>query len=281
QITPENAHAIAEICVRLDGLPLALELAATWVKVLAVKQIAARLSDASRLLKSFDRTALPRQQNLQATIEWSYQLLSEQERTIFCRLCVFVGGCTLEAAEAVCMGDGIEEKQVLELLSHLVDQSLVHMQERSGDARYRLLEVIRQFGWEKLEARGEALILSRRHRDWYLRLAEQGEQGLMGKHQGVWLDRLEAEHENLRAALRWSLEQEEGEEAARMGVSLWPFWILRGYMSEGRKFLDLSLAQLHGKTSLRAKLLRVAGIITGHQGDATQAGYLFEESLDI
>ncbi len=208
-------------------------------------------------------------------------LLAEQERTVFCRLCVFAGGCTLEAAEAICAGDGIEEKQVLELLSHLIDQSLVHMQERSGDARYRLLEVIRQFGWEKLEAKGEGIVLSRRHRDWYLGLAEQVEQGLMGKHQGAWLDRLEAEHDNLRRALRWSLEQEEGEEAARMSVSLWPFWILRGYISEGRKFLDLTLAQLHGSTALGAKLLRVAGIITGHQGDSTRAAHLLEESLDI
>ena len=281
QMTPENARAIAEICVRLDGLPLAIELAATRVKVLAVKQIAARLNDASRLLKGLDRTALPRQQTLQATIEWSYHLLSEQERTLFCRLCAFAGGCTLEAAEAVCAGDGIEEKQVLELLSRLIDQSLVSMQEQSGGARYRLFEVIWQFGWEKLEAKGEAMILSRRHRNWYLGLAQQAEQGLMGEQQGVWLDRLEAEQQNLRAALRWSLEQGEGEEAARIGVCLWPFWILRGYLSEGRRFLDLTLAQLHGETSLRAKLLRVAGLITGHHGDATRATHLLEESLDI
>jgi len=281
QMTPENARAIAEICVRLDGLPLALELAAAWVKVLAVKQIAMRLSDASRLLKGLDRAALPRQQSLQATIEWSYDLLSEQERTLFCRLCAFAGGCTLEAAEAVCAGDGIEEKQVLELLSRLIDQSLVSMQEQSGGARYRQLEVIWQFGWEKLEAKGEAMILSRRHRDWYLGLAQQAEQGLMGEHQGVWLDRLEAEQQNFRAALRCSLEQGEGEEAARIGVCLWPFWILRGYLSEGRRFLDLTLAQLHGETSLRARLLRVAGIITGHQGNSSRATHLLEESLNI
>ncbi|HEX6554643.1 MAG TPA: tetratricopeptide repeat protein [Ktedonobacteraceae bacterium] len=281
QMTPDNARAISEICVRLDGLPLAIELAATRVKVLAVKQIAARLNDASRLLTGGDRTALPRQQTLQATIEWSYHLLSEQEKTVFCRLCAFAGSCTLEAAEAICAGDGIEEKQVLELLSHLIDHSLVQMQERSDDARYRLLEVIGQFGREKLETRGEAIVLSRRHRDWYLGLAEQAEQELMGKHQGAWLDRLEAEHDNLQCALRWSLEQEEGDEAARMGVSLWPFWILRGYLSEGRQWLDLTLAQLQGPTALRAKLLRVAGIITGHRGDSTRATRLLEESLDV
>ncbi len=247
----------------------------------SVVQIAARLSDASRLLTGGERTALPRQQSLQATIEWSYDLLSEQERTLFCRLCAFAGGCTLEAAEAVCAGDGVEEGEVLELLSHLIDQSLVHMQEeRSGDARYRLLEVIRQFGREKLETKGEAIVLSRRHRDWYLGLAEQAEQELTGKHQGAWLDRLEAEQENLRAALRWSLEREEGEEAARIGVSLWPFWILRGYMSEGREWLDRTLAELPDRTAPRAKVLWVTGIITGRLGDSIRATHLLEESLE-
>jgi non-specific serine/threonine protein kinase len=280
EMTPENTRAIAEICVRLDGLPLAIELAATWVKALAVQQIAARLSDASRLLKGLDRTAVPRQQSLQATIEWSYDLLSEQEQTLFRRLCIFAGGCTLEAAEAVCAGDGIEKGAVLELLSHLIDQSLVHMQERSGGARYRLLEVIRQFGWEKLEAREEASILSRRHRDWYLGLAEQAEQELTGKHQGLWLDRLEAEYDNVRAALRWSLEQKEGEEAARMSV-LWPFWILRGYMSEGREWLERTLAELPDHTVVRAKVLWATGIITGRLGDAIRATSLLEESLEV
>lgn len=281
EMTPEHARAIAEICIRLDGLPLAIELAATWVKVLTVKQIAAQLSDASRLLKGLDRTALPRQQSVQATIEWSYDLLSEQERTLFCRLCVFAGGCTLEAVETVCAEDGIEKGEVLELLSHLIDQSLVQMQERSGNARYRLLEVIRQFGWEKLEARGEAIILSRRHRDWYLALAERAEQELTGKQQGIWLDRLEAEQENVRAALRWSLEQHEGEEAARMGVCLWPFWILRGYMSEGCQWLNRTLAALPDRRAPRAKVLWALGILTGRLGDGVRATRLLEESLEV
>jgi predicted ATPase/DNA-binding CsgD family transcriptional regulator len=282
QMTPENARAIAEICVRLEGLPLAIELAAMWVKVLTVKQIAARLSDASRLLKGLDRTALPRQQSLQATIEWSYHLLSEQERTLFCRLCAFAGGCTLEAAEAVCAGDGIEEQQVLELLSHLIDQSLVHLQEeQSGEARYRLLEVIWQFGRAELEAKGEAIILSRRHRDWYLELAKQAEQELMGKHQGAWLDHLEAEHDNLRTALRWSLEQHQGEAAARIDGAIWSFWLLRGYLSEGRKFLESTLTQLPDPTALRAQMLRITAIIAAHQGDSARAKSFVEESLNV
>jgi len=145
-ITEEQASALAAICHRLDGLPLAIELAAARVKVLSVKQIAARLDDACRLLTGGSRTASPRRQTMQATIEWSYSLLSEHERRLFCRLCVFAGGCTLEAAEAICASDGIAAEQVLDLLSHLIDQSLVYMQERDGDVRYRPLEIMQQFG---------------------------------------------------------------------------------------------------------------------------------------
>ncbi len=281
QITPANARAIAEICVRLDGLPLAIELAAGRVKVLSVKQIAARLNDACRLLTGGSRTALPRHQTLQATMDWSYGLLSEQERTLFCRLCAFAGGCTLEAAEAICAGEGIEEEDVLELLSHLIDQSLVHMQERGGEVRYRLLEIIQQYGRDKLEEMGEVVSLRRRHRDWYLGLAEQAEQELVGRQQAAWLDRLEAEHDNLRAALRWSLEQNEGEAAARIAASIWSFWLLHGHLSEGRQWLDRTLAELPVRTTLRAKVLRVTAIIAAHQGDSTRAKSLVEESLDV
>ncbi len=281
QVTEDNVSTIAEICVRVDGLPLAIELAATRVKVLSVKQIAARLHNAHRLLLGDNRTALPRQRTLQATMDWSYNLLSEQEQTLFCRLCVFVGSCTLEAIEAICAGGGIEEGQILQVLSHLVDHSLVLMQEQDDVVRYRMLEVIRQFGWEKLKASGEAANLSRCHRNWYLGLAERAEQELVGKHQGEWLDYLEAEHDNLRYALGWSLEQKEGEEAARIGVSLWPFWIIRNHMGEGGKFLALSVAQLHGFTALRAKLLRISGVIMGRNGEHARAMQLLEESLDI
>ncbi len=280
-IAEENAAAIAAICHRLDGLPLAIELAAAWVKVLSVKQIAARLHDAYRLLTGGSRTALPRQQTIQAMIDWSYRLLSEQERTFFCRLCVFAGGCTLEAAEAICADDGIEKENVLELLSHLIDQSLVYMQERSGYVRYRLLEIIQQFGREKLEAMGEAMSLSRHHRDWYQGLAEQAEPELVGRHQAAWLDRLEAEHDNLRCALHWSLEQNEGAAAARIGASIWSFWLLRGYLSEGRQWLDRTLAELPDRTAVRAKVLQVTAIIAAHQGDSARAASLVEQSLDV
>jgi predicted ATPase/DNA-binding CsgD family transcriptional regulator/Tfp pilus assembly protein PilF len=282
KLTPENAREIAQICIRLDGLPLALELAATWVKVLTVKQISARLTEATRLLKGVERTGPPRQQSLQATVEWSYQLLSQKERILFCRLCIFVDGCTLEAAETICTGDSVEKGEVLELLAHLIDHSLVNMEEApSGATRYRLLEVIWQFGREKLETSEDKLILSRRHRDWYLSLAEQSEPELAGRQQREWLDRLEAEQENIRYALRWSLEQDEAEAAARIGVGLWPFWILRGYISEGREWLARTLAKLPAPIEARAKALWASGILTGRQGNSVQATRLLEESLAV
>lgn len=281
QVTPDNARAVAQICVQLDGVPLAIELAATRVKVLTVDQIAARLHDACRLLTGDSRATVPRQQSLQSTIQWSYGLLTEQERTLFCRLCVFAGGFTLEAAEKVCAENGLAKEHILELLSHLIDQSLVQVHEHHGAVRYRLLEIIRQFGQEQLEAGGETAIICRRHRDWYIELAEKTELELAGSHQGAWLDRLEAEDDNLRSALLWSLEQNESDSAARMGTFLWPFWILRGHMRQGLMLLDLTLAQLHDPGALRAHLLRVTGIISGHLGDSTRAISLLEESLAV
>jgi predicted ATPase/class 3 adenylate cyclase/DNA-binding CsgD family transcriptional regulator len=281
QITPDNARAVAEICVRLDGVPLAIELAATRVKVLAVQDIASRLDDACRLLINDNRTALPQHQSLRATIQWSYSLLAEPEQALFCRLCVFAGSCVLEAAEAVCMGDGVEKEQILTVLSHLIDQSLVHVQEQAGTVRYRILEVIRQFGREQLEARGEIATLCRRHRDWCVALAQQTELELAGSHQGGWLDRLEAEHDNLRSAVLWSLEQQQAEEAAQMGIALWPFWILRAHMPEGLQLLNRTLALLQEPSALRANLLRVTGTIAGRLGDSNRALNLVEESLAV
>lgn len=294
KLLPENAPAIVQICSRLDGLPLAIELAASWVKVFAVQQLTARLMTTFQLLKSPNRTGTSHHQNLQATFEWSYQLLSHQEQTLFCRLCIFTGGFSLEAVETVCTGGIIEESEVLELLSHLIDHSLVQMQEiPRGVARYRLLEVIRQFGLEKLETESQAKTgiemerdgvtrgLHDRHRDWYLGLVEQAEPELAGKQQGRWLDRLEVEKENIRRALEWSLQKDEGEAAARIAVCLWPFWILRGYMREGCDWLDRSLVKLSGQTVVRAKTLWAAGILTGRLGDANRASILFEESLAV
>jgi predicted ATPase/DNA-binding CsgD family transcriptional regulator len=281
KITQENASAVAQVCRRLDGIPLAIELAAARVKVLSLEQIATRLDDSYRLLASGSRIALPRQQTLQATIDWSYNLLSEKERILFRRLSVFLGGFTLEAAEAVCAGDGIEQDEVLDLLSHLVDKSLVAVVEGGGEVRYRLLETIRQYGQNKLPEFGETASLRRSHRDWYLGFAERAASQVLGAEQAKWFDRLEVEHDNLRAALGWSLESGEAENAAQLGIALWRFWQVRGYMSEGRSFLERALAGFSEQTPVRAKALHAAGDLASFQGDYRRAKTLLEESLDL
>jgi len=281
RLIPENAPALAHICRRLDGIPLAIELAAARVKMLSPEQIAARLDVSYRLLGGGSRTALPRQQTLRATIDWSYNLLSEQERSLFRRLAVFRGGFSLEAAEAICAGNGIQPDEVLDLLSHLVDKSLVAVVESGGEARYRLLEMIRQFGQDKLEELGEAAMLRRCQCDWYLSFAERAASQLLGAEQAEWFDRLEVEHDNLRAALGWSLEAGEAEKAARKAVALWRFWQVRGYMSEGRRWLERALAGFSEQTSVRAKALHAAGDLAIFQDDYHRAKTLLQESLAL
>src|SRR5919202_4260889 len=185
ELTERNAPAVAQVCRRVDGMPLAIELAAARAKVLSVEQIASRLEDSFRLLATDSRTALPRQRTLRATIGWSYELLSQEEQALFRRLSVFAGGFALEAAEAVCTGVGIEREDVLDLLTHLVDKSLVLVTEQDGEARYRLLETVRQYGWEKLRESGEAELVRRWHAEYYLTLSEETEPEL--KEQGAWL----------------------------------------------------------------------------------------------
>jgi predicted ATPase/DNA-binding CsgD family transcriptional regulator len=281
RLTQENAPALVQVCHRLDGIPLAIELATARVKVLTLEQIASRLDDSYRLLVGGSRTALPRQQTLQATIEWSHHLLSEKERILFRRLSVFLGSFALEAAEAVCAGNGLEQDEVLDLLSHLVDKSLVTVTQRGGEARYHLLETIRQYGQDKLQEFGEAANLRRNHCDWYVGLSERAESEILGARQGSWFERLEAEHDNLRAALGWSLESGEAEKAARIGVALWRFWLVCGYMSEGRRWLERALAGESEQTSVRARALHAAGELARHQDDYHRAKTLLEESLDV
>jgi predicted ATPase len=174
-LTEQNAAAVAEVCYRLDGLPLAIELAAARVRALAVPQIADRLADRFRLLVGGSRTTLSRQQTLKGTLDWSYDLLSEREQVVYRRLTVFAGGFSLEAAEAVGAGDGFDEAEILGLITQLVDKSLLVMEEQSGAARYRLLETIRQYGLERLAERGEATLVRRRHASYFLALAEAAE----------------------------------------------------------------------------------------------------------
>ncbi len=280
-VTTQNAKAVATICQQLDGIPLAIELAAPRVKALPVEHIAERLHDRFRLLTSGRRTALPRHQTLRAAMDWSYDLLSEPERVLLRRLSVFVGGFTLEAAEAVCQGQDLNAGEVVNLLTHLVEKSLVIFQEREG--RYGLLETVRQYGWDKLPEAGEEADVRRRHRDWYLALAEQADPELRGPRQRVWLDRLEAELYNLRAALEWSRTQDDRAEAGlRLAAALWRFWDMRTYLTEGRGWLDGMLARPDGvEPGLRARALNVAGVLAHRQGDYDGVSRLSGEALRL
>ncbi len=284
-VTNQNAPAVAQVCHRLDGIPLAIELAAARVKMMSVEQINARLDNQFRLLTGGSRTALPRQQTLRAAIDWSYDLLSESERSLLCRLSVFAGGWTLEAAEAVCADETIDEYEVLDLLTYLVDKSLVVVEEQSEEVRYRFLESIRQYSRDKLVESGEAAELHRQHRDWFLALAEQAEPELLDQNQTVWLERLETEHDNLRAVLEWSESGKSSAEAElRLTGALWRFWYVRGYLREGREHLMDVLSRteaLEGITTERAIALNGAGVLAYAQGDYTAARSLHEQSLVI
>jgi len=283
QITSSNAAVLAQLANRLDGIPLAIELAAARVKVLSVDMIAARLDDRFRLLTGGSRTLLPRQQTLRATLDWSYDLLLEQDRLLLRRLSVFAGGFTLEAAWNVCAGEGLDERDTLDVLARLVDKSLVIFDERDGAQRYRLLETIRQYGRDRLVESGEAREVERRHRDWYLTLAEPGEAELRGAAQVTWLARFETEHDNLRAALEWSKAEEGGTEAElRLAGALQWFWYMHGHWSEGRTWLEGALARSSdSSSSALAKALRGAGFLAWRQGDAERATTLNEKGLSL
>jgi predicted ATPase/DNA-binding SARP family transcriptional activator len=230
-LTERNAEAVAQICRRLDGIPLALELAAARLKLLAADQIAARLDDRFQLLTSGSRTALPRQRTLRATLDWSYELLDERERGLLRQLSVFPGRFSLETAEKVCGSMG----EVLDLLGQLVDKSLVSVEEQAGEARYHLLETTREYAREQAAAMGEEAALRQRHAEYFLALAESAVTMLNGPEAAGWLDRLEAVDDNLRAAMGWWTDGGTGttaEQGLRMGAALWQFWRAR-YIVEG------------------------------------------------
>jgi predicted ATPase/class 3 adenylate cyclase len=282
KVTNATAPAVAQLCYRLDGIPLAIELAAARVRALSVEQLMERLDDRFRLLTGGSRTALPRQQTLRAALDWSFDLLSDQERALLRRVSVFAGGWTLEAAEAVCGGVG-EWEEGLDLLTALVEKSLVGFEEPGGEARYRLLETIRQYAHERLVESAEVEALQDRHQQYYLRLAEAAEPQLTGPDQTRWLARLEADHDNLRAAFDRTTAGNGGEAALRLAVALWRFWYVRGYSSEGRERLALVLSKAVAvdPTASRAKALNGAGALAFLQGDYGAARSLYEESLAI
>ncbi len=286
-LTAKNAQSVAQVCARLDGIPLAIELAAARVSALSVEGIAARLDDCFRLLTGGPRTALPRQQTLRATLDWSYNLLSTKEQVLFRRLSVFRGGWTLEAAETVCTSAGIAQDEVLNLLVALVDKSLVlleDVEDQVGEVtRYHLLETVRQYAWENLLVSGEAAALRDRHLAWYLRLAEQTEPLLLGGKQRLWMDRLEVERDNLRTALGWSsAERQRREQLLRLATALWRFWEVRGPIGEGRRWLDQALAEsLLASSAVRAKALNAAGRLATRQSDRASARASFQESFAL
>jgi predicted ATPase/DNA-binding CsgD family transcriptional regulator len=284
-LTEGNAAAVAQICRRLDGLPLALELAAPWVKVLTLEQIVERLDDSSALLTRASTTAPPRQQALRATMDWSHQLLSEPERALFRRLAVFTGGWTLDAAEAVCTEATRAEDRpsILTLLAELIDKSLVEVAEQGGAARYRFLEPLRQYAREKLRESGEEEELVRRRNAWFTDLAERAEAEWRGERQTSWLARLDAEHDNLRAALdRRGHGPDDLETALRLAGALWWFWLMRGHLREGRARLAGLLALAPpASTATRAKALSTAGRLALVQGDYRAARSQLEASLAI
>ncbi len=291
QVTNASAPAIAEICVRLDGLPLAIELAAARIKLLPPQALLARLNQRLQVLTGTSRDVPARQQTLRNTIAWSYNLLDAQEQRLFRRLSVFVGGCTLEAAEAVCAAGGDASAgladSVLDGVASLIDKSLLQQTEQEGEEpRLRMLETIREYGMEALVAHGELQATRQAHAAYYLRLAEQAEPELEGAQQVVWLERLEREHDNLRAALWWSMEQGEighsMEMALRLSGALKQFWVVRGHWSEGRKVLERILAGSKGAgASMRAKALGAAEHLAFDQGDLDRAEALLEESLAL
>ena len=240
-VTNENAPAVAQICYRLDGIPLALELAAAKVRALSVDQIAKRLDDRFRLLTGGNRTALERHQTLRATLDWSYNLLPAPEQILFRRLSTFVNGWTLDAAESVCSDELIPREDVFDVLEKLVNKSLVLAQEWKDETRYSMLETMRQYAGEKLIESGESEKLHDRHLNYYLELAETAEPHLIRPEQIIWLDRLEADHDNLRQSLEWALGKESAEPALRLSAALGQFWDIQCDWMEGAQWLERAL----------------------------------------
>jgi predicted ATPase/DNA-binding SARP family transcriptional activator len=319
RLTPRDAATVAQICRQLDGVPLAIELAAARARAMPVETIATRLEDRFQLLTGGSRTALPRQQTLRGAIDWSYELLSEAERRLLRRLSVFAGGWTLEAAEAVVSGQWsvvsepasrlrapsghvvcLLPSDVLDLLTSLVEKSLVVYEEQEARARYRLLETVRQYFSERLLESGEGEAIRRQHLDHFLALAEEAEPQLTGAQQGEWLERLETEHDNLRTALAWCFAPVDAPAGGRSGTrhpppatlhrheaglrlagALWRFWSVRGHLTEGRERLAQALASAPEATTGRAKALETAGTLAYRQADYGSARMLHEESLAI
>jgi predicted ATPase/class 3 adenylate cyclase len=284
-VTDENAPAVAEICARLDGLPLAIELAAARIKLLTPGAMLDRLGSRLKLLGGGARDLPERQRTLRDTIEWSHALLEEGEQVLFARLAVFSGGRTLEAIETVCDAKGDLPVDALEGVSSLLDKSLLRQEVGpEGESRFVMLETIHEYARERLEASGEAEATRRLHAEHFLALAEEAEPELRGAHQLGWFEKLEAEHDNMRAALSWAMGEGDSEVGLRLAGSLWWFWLVRGHLSEGGRWLEGALAQDDGRSarsSARAKALVGAGRLMLEQGDLERATALLEGGAEL
>ena len=283
-ITEHNAPAVAAICQRLEGIPLAIELAAARVRSMSAEEVNRRLDQRFRLLTGGSRTAPRRQRTLRAAIDWSYDLLSDTEKRLLDRLSVFSGGWTLEAVEEVCSGDGIEQWEVLDLMTALVDKNLVLTREDHAETRYGLLETVRQYAWDRLTQCTDCARWNRGHLAYFLQLAEQAERHLRSAEQQRWLEVLEAEHGNVRSALRWSSATDDAAaDGLRLAASFWPFWLMRGHFREGRAWLARFLAATPAEQSLpaRARALRGSGVMAELEGDYAAARASYEQSIAI
>ena len=282
-LSAETAASVAGICRRLDGLPLAIELAAARLNVLPIGAILARLDDRFRLLRGGGRTSTDRHQALQATMDWSYGLLEPAEQAVLRRLAVFVGGWDLAAAEVVCADEAVAAEVVLELLDALLERSLVYSYRTQGMPRYGMLETVRQYGAQQLERAGETAQVRDRHLGWSVALAEQAAPALLGREQRVWLARLDREHDNLRAALHWALDRGLSTLGLRVVGGLGRFWRNRGHLSEGRRWLAALLAlpadgDRDAAMAARASALECAAWLMHDKQDFAKASALFAQS---
>ncbi|MBV9788815.1 MAG: tetratricopeptide repeat protein [Chloroflexi bacterium] len=287
-LTPANAAAVAEICARLDGLPLAIELAAAWIKLLTPQELLAKLEQRLSLLTGGPRDLPTRQQTLRNTIAWSYNLLDAPAQALFRRLGVFIAGCTLDAVESICAEPSAapdDRRSVLPVLLSLIDQSLLRQEEQpDGSVRFVLLQTLREFALECLVASAEEAEYRQRHACYYLTLAEAAKPHLQDTEQEAWLARLETEHDNLRAALDWCCRTPGAVEIGlRLVEALWEFWLVRGYISEGRSWIAtiLALPETAQIAAVRARVLCGGGRLAWAQNDWTQASRLLEDSLAI
>jgi DNA-binding CsgD family transcriptional regulator/tetratricopeptide (TPR) repeat protein len=286
-LTSDNAAPVAELCRRLDGLPLALELSAARVAILSPAEIVWRLDHRFELLRGGNRTAAARHQSLQAALDWSYELLSSSEQTVLRRLAVFSGTWTAQAAQQVCTDEEVDD-ELLDLLGGLVTKSLVVAERSATHTRFRLLETIRHYAWERLAAADKLHAVQHRHASWCLAQAEEAEHSLVGQHQQPWLEALDADHDNLRAALAYTTQHGQATLALRLASALVLFWVTRCHLHEGLDWLDRAIALSDGRlqgskaaAALRAKALWGDGLLTALIGDFPAAHERAEESVNL